>query len=203
MNASTYLDWSIFHAKAFGLRSEQDAEMLSVWIGAFERAGFTVPELFEASNWMLTEQAPRFREQHLDMIQKRVTFKRGESHRVSVLAAQRREEHSRCMHCDNIGLVIVPHPQFFTDGVWSTPWPTAAVTCLCQKGEKSKRDAEERKAPMMSLSQYESEHPDWHEQVEAQKRTREVLQEARSHTRYVDKSLDASGAFGKVLKRVG
>jgi len=201
MNASTYLDWSSYHAKAFGLRTEHDLEMLAVWANAFEQARFTVAELFEATNWMLTEKAPNFRTDHLDAIQKRIAFNRGEAHRNAVRAAQRREESSRCMHCDNAGLVIVPHPQFYVEGVWSTPWPTCGVTCLCQKGEKASRDAAKREMPMLSLASYERSHPDWKEQMEERERLRTVLHQARSHTRFVDRTLDKT--ISDVLKRVG
>lgn len=199
MNESTYLDWSIYHAKAFGLRSQQDLEMVDVWTKAFERAGYTVAELIDATNWMLTESAPRFREQHLDMIQKRIASQRSSAHRESVLSAMRGEEQSRCINCDNVGLVVVPHPAFYVDGRWSTPWPTAAVTCLCMKGEKSKRDAEERKAPMMTLAAYEVSHPDWQEQMRERENTRAALHQARQHTRYVDGSLGS--VLGDVIKK--
>ena len=199
MNASTHLDWSKYHAKAFGMRTDHEAEMTATWAVAFERAGYSVAELFAATNWMLTESAPRFREQHLDMIQKRIASQRSNAHRESVLAAQRGDEQSRCIHCDNVGLVVVPHPAFYVDGRWSTPWPTAAVTCLCMKGEKSKRDAEDRKAPMMTLAAYEVSHHDWQEQMTERENTRAAMQEARQHTRYVDGSLGS--VLGDVIKK--
>lgn len=199
MNATTHLQWSIYHAKAFCLRTTHETEMTAAWAIAFEQAGFTVAELIDATNWMLTESAPRFREQHLDMIQKRIASQRSNAHRESVLSAMRGEEQSRCIHCDNVGLVVVPHPAFYAEGRWSTPWPTAAVTCLCMKGEKAKRDAEERKTPMMTLAAYEISHPDWQAQMRERENTRAALHQARQHTRYVDGSLGS--VLGDVIKK--
>lgn len=175
MNATTHLDWSMYHARAFGLRTNHDCEMVAAWAAAFERAGFSVAELCEATHWMLTESAPRFREQHLDMIQRRINLCRTASLRQELLAAQIGEERTRCIHCDNVGLVVVPHPRFFAEGRWASPWPTAAVACICQKGEKAKRDAEERKMPMLSLLSYEISHPDWQEQMREREQTRLAL----------------------------
>lgn len=158
-----FRQWADRHAAIFGLTSPQDLEMFAAWRGAFVSAGFTFSELNAATDWMVKQSAPEFRNEHLKMIQTFIRQRRDEQRRFEQQTAAPMGK-SYCSLCGGTGMVVVPHPRFVIDGEWtmnSSYQPTAAVSCLCEVGKRIEQAQfnKERNQKLMSLGLYETRIP--------------------------------------------
>lgn len=165
----TFHDWVAIHCERFGLDRPAERAMVQSWQPAFAAAGFTLEDLMSATDYMTTRAAPRFRTDHLALIQQHVSERR----RVIVREAEefdRGFDAAECDLCRNCGWVIVPHPRYVVEGKWQAPFPTCAVVCSCSRGrhyhEADQADYEAKRAkgrrqPSLTLETYARKFPDW------------------------------------------
>lgn len=196
----TFEAWVDLHCLRFGLATEADAKMLLSWGPAFAASGYTVAELAEATDWMTARSAPRFRADHLQMIQQRIAERRSAA--AARLLADIGESESVCTLCDSTGWVVVPHPVYIRLGEWVAPWPTCGVACdSCRLGQlrlekmrdgsskPSDTESQKRLRRTMTYSDYERFNPSWREQLAARAKARVLIGDATSRAQTLDKQL--------------
>jgi len=172
MTPDEWAKWTDHHATLFDLRSEDDLAMFAKWRPLL--AGFSLADMTEASNWIAANAASKYRTQHAELLIRRVTFRRADQTRKRREQEDREREGPDCGFCHGVGLVIgVPHPRAVSDGVWTPPYYTCAVTCRCRRGadrhERFTAEATQSngRCPLpMSLDYYEAIVPEWGQLVQ-------------------------------------
>lgn len=204
----TFEQWAGKHCQTFGLLDPSEFAMVLSWrVPLCDLSGYSVDELESATAWMAAKAAPKFRTDHLRLIQERVS-----SARLAASAAEARkrieasggEDKGRCSLCGNSGFAIVPHIDLVRDGTWVRPWNTMALPCKCGVGRhivatdsaaEAKRVATEnekgragKSTQRMTLAAYEFVNPLWQGQMDDQKRQRDAIDAAESAARHADKT---------------
>lgn len=198
-------DWAAKHAMIFGLTSPGDAAMFGAWREVFARAGYTSEELNEATDYIAVNNPPRYRNEHLGAINRRVTERR----RVMRLHNQEQAEREGIeAHglCDGTGRVLVPHLSCVIDGEWLYPWYTVCVLCSCHKGERirlslensAKPDGEVRK--VMGIEQYTLVNSDWRRQMDNHKQQKKAELTARTLGDLADKKAPIDPKLAELAK---
>lgn len=165
-----YMAWAADHCHKFGFR-DHDAEMVLAWREAFTLL-FTAEELKTATGRMLmSEDAPRFASDHRGAIIRAVNNARRNSGRGAVQSSLV----TGCIECGGNGIVVVPHPGVtdeYPPRMCSVlPMPRAdptglnrvmGVCCvLCDVGVRTRATTEQQGRPLMTISQYEQQYPNW------------------------------------------
>lgn len=167
--------WVLYHTTMFRW-NDADLAMLNAWRPLIEKRGYTESELSAASR-AIVAAPPKWRGDHLhyifDAIEKTKSAERIMAERAIEEAAAQQKQ---CPHCKDDGYVTVPYEKAIRDGVWLSD-ETAAVACLCKRGERFKArfdeawlkraEATKRKADRVeTLAGYELRFPEWRSMVE-------------------------------------
>lgn len=174
--------WVEHHAAVFALSTEVDARMLAEWCGLFEKAGWTPAELREATDWVALHCPPRFRADHLIVLQERVRRRRIDRGPPQPEG----ETLGTCTLCRGAGLVPVPNPIQLARDLWGTQ----AVACGCALGRWFAEHGNH-----LPLALYEREVPNWRTLVSEH----EALQ--RRHGRALETARSIDAALGAIEKR--
>lgn len=167
--ADWYMAWACDHCLKFGFR-DQDATMVLAWREAFA-AMFTADELKAATGFLLgSADAPKFASDHRGAIIRAVVAVRQRAASGAVSSNVPRG----CIECGGCGLVVVPHPGLSDDGSrmrMGLRMPaddprgltrTMCVCCvLCESGRKTREESEKHNRPLLTISQYEHQYPNW------------------------------------------
>lgn len=206
-----FVAWASRHAAVFGLFADGDSAMFAAWHDEFRMAGFDVADLHAATNHMAQVEAPKFRSDHLVIIQRIVGDRRREAALKQQKAVEFDSGKSVCVLCGDTGAVAVPHPRFVLCGEWQfhgNAQITAAVLCFCWRG---RRIGEAQKAwhpdlvrarggQQMTLEQYEQRIPreTWESLMRDQRERQKAARRARQVTKEIDKQCGAIAAKTRV-----
>lgn len=202
----TYEQWAGQHCQTFGLLDPAEFAMVLSWrVPLCDLSGYSVEELASATAWMAAKAAPKFRSDHLRLIQERVSSSRLAESAIEArkrIEASGGEDKGRCTLCGNSGFAIVPHLDLVQDGTWVRPWRTMALPCKCGIGRhiaatdsltESKRVATEnekgragKSTQRMTIAAYEFVNPLWQAQMDDQKRQRAAIDAAESAAQRAD-----------------
>lgn len=216
----TFTDWAMKHCQTFGLLDEREVAMVLSWREPLcEIGGYTLTELFDATAQMAARTAPKFRSDHLRMIQERIM-----NVRLAIAAKESqerledasREDRGVCAACFSSGFMFVPHPAAILNGVWIRPWYEMAVLCRCALGRhismnevtadsRAMAEADEKRKPRpkararQTIEAYERINPLWEGQMQERAKQHAALHKATEQARHADTQ---RGPLSDVIKRV-
>jgi hypothetical protein len=166
-----YVNWAIYHAACFDA-TERCTSALLAW-GPLWAKLYTEPELRAATHVLLADATtPRYVADQRGRLLTAIESERNRRRRQATRPTADKPE-TRCTYCNEIGLVIVPHPGLDDRGrmagALSPPrgqtraerHRTMAVTCLCDKGRKCVEDDVAGKRTSMTLETYAMMYPNW------------------------------------------
>lgn len=211
--ADWFAEWAEHHATLFGMDGEKELETLLSWREVFLGQGFSRAELFAASNDLAASPpVPRFRNEHLDRLQRAVLSRRRET------LTQRREaeaafasEQIDCRLCHGCGWVSVPHPRDMVGGEWLGRH-TLSVICRCPVGRLEQqrnedfasrpRAGENRCRPKaFIMDEYEGHCPGWEAEVARKEAADRAVRDAKAAARDVDRQRGRLPGVEEVLGR--
>lgn len=160
--------WAARHAATFGLTSDGDAVMFAAWREVFSRAGYAIEELHEATDFISVTNPPRWRNEHLAAINRRINERRRAMMLHNQAQAEREGAEAHAL-CDGTGRVYVPHLSCVIDGNWTHPWYTTTVLCTCQRGTRIRESFVKPDGTIlhsaMGIEQYTLLNGDWRKQM--------------------------------------
>lgn len=161
-------DWLKHHCTVFGLHDPKQIETVASWQPLFDAAGYTAPQLTEATDWLALNAPPRFLNEHLPALRARLTEQRAIEYR----RAEDRFDGSTCVLCGGTGRLTVPHLGGVRNGDWlplriaGLPhYYTCAVRCSCARGQFGRFESTSGSQSLLSLEAYESRNPGWRRQL--------------------------------------
>jgi len=173
----------------FGM-NEADIAMVVSWRNALD--SYSLAEL-KAASIELLKLAPTFRNEHVSGLFRILGVKRAQQ--TKAFAAQRDDEFTglRCSLCQNLGYVLVPHPQCVKDGEYiQGPGgykATAAVTCSCHRGASKLQSFDQAKRRPMSLHTYETTvTTGWQDMIDEKNKEDKGRAELQNQARLADNS---------------
>ncbi len=196
----TYADWIARHSRVFGLDSEKDRAMMNEWCNVFGSTGIYAEELDLATTRMISQEAPKFRTDHLVLLQKFVHMARKQ-----MASPPDDDPHGECFLCGKTGLVVVPHPKLIQGMNWLSPFATAAVICSCGLGrwleprlngdESRKRPNTKERPRMLTLHDYSQKVcPQWQEVMQ------ERVNATRAQSGLISKARSADQLLGQLAR---
>lgn len=173
-------DWVQRHAVLFCWDRPADIERLVAWSAVFARAGRTPAQMVAASEYVVTQDPPKFHSDHLRAL------------RLALVALAQQEaqpppKDDGCRKCCGTGRVIVPRPAGARQPTLMDGRPyqgTIAVLCSCLLGGwyfRSQAGYEKRRA--MTLEEYARENPGWMAQQIAEEQLDRMQVEAANADR--------------------
>jgi hypothetical protein len=209
----TYEQWASHHAAIFNLNIDTDDNMLAAWIKVFQSCGYSVEELFDATDQIAAStEVPETRLQQLGALH--ATIRSGRLARQSRFQGPYTVHHVCTFNlCDGVGWLTVPHPKSLENGQWIFPWYTCAVLCSCDQGKRVRQtfgaETTARKkiipAPL-SLEAYQRQNPFWRDQLviraEQQKQELQAIEATKAAETRSPGQKQMASAFDDVVRRL-
>lgn len=170
--------WAEKHCTVFGMFDPKHVQMVASWQPLFDAAGYASADLDEATQWLALHAPPKFPNEHLDAIRRRLM----ETRAVKRRGGQEDADRGDCGLCGGAGRVIVPHRGGVENGQWKPQAGSArphhyteAVACHCSRGRFGNWTAPDRTGrakvvTMLTLAEYERINPLWRRQMAARDR---------------------------------
>lgn len=187
-DVAQWIGWGNYHRAMFGWKSEAEVEMVAMWIGTFRRWGFTVAEMYKASESILKRATPAFkREDHINYLYQAVNDLRASTRSIGASM----EDYTRgvCTACFNSGMVTVPHLRSISGAKWVDK-KTCGVWCTCIDGRKYSIVQTEDGRKLMGITEYTARNPDWRDQLAHQRGIDFELDYLASEARALNKKQD-------------
>lgn len=154
----TYPEWIQYHAALFGF-PDGELLMLAAWCEFFHAEGASADELHDASRALARDEKPAFRrEDQLNLL--------GAAVRRTRKPALSRDDFGECGACGSTGWIgNLPHPRTLR-GQTGGLWYTCIAFCGCALGrwKRAHWNTERHVAPM-TFEEYETEFPNWRQDV--------------------------------------
>ena len=189
------MNWAQQHAATFGHRSAEWVETYTMWQSLWVAEGYTQEDLAEAVVLVFRRKnIPQFVSQHfVAMAEELREAKVVKLKRVVVPDDTR----GVCLYCGDTGHIIVPHRVSMVGGRWTRNTPphqgyTMAVICdRCRIGTH-------RKLRGQRLGEYETQFPDWRDEMDQYTKIIRLRGSVDAHHRF-----SMRGAIDTATKKIG
>lgn len=173
-----YITWAADHAVAFEM-NEASQKTLLAWGPLFSTI-YLEADLRAATTTLLgSKDCPRFSGDQRPHLLAAVQASQNARRRIAERNSRTADDPTRrCVFCNEIGFVSVPHPGLdgngrlcgFLPGVFGQSraerHAVMSVACRCDRGSKVRADSEEADRPILRFEDYDLRYPNWQTVVE-------------------------------------
>ena len=189
------MNWAQKHAAIYGHNSSTWVETYTIWQSLWIAEGYTQEDLAEAVVLVSRRKAiPNFVSQHFSaMVEELREAKVGKM--TKAIAPD--DTRGVCLYCGDTGHIIVPHRISMVGGRWTRNTPphqgyTMAVICdRCRIGTH-------RKLRGQRLGEYETQFPDWRDEMDQWTKISRLRGRVDAHHRF-----SMRAAIDTATKKIG
>lgn len=189
------MNWAQKHAAIYGHNSSTWVETYTIWQSLWIAEGYTQEDLAEAVVLVSRRKAiPNFVSQHFSaMVEELREAKVGKM--TKAIAPD--DTRGVCLYCGDTGHIIVPHRISMVGGRWTRNTPphqgyTMAVICdRCRIGTH-------RKLRGQRLGEYETQFPDWRDEMDQWTKISRLRGSVDAHHRF-----SMRAAIDTATKKIG